>query len=256
MTARLALCFVALLGASALARPDRAATAYREGRRLYDLRDWDGAIAKFKEAYELRADAASLFDIAQSYRLKGDCVEAASFYRTYLRNFAHAENRTLVARFLGQLEPCVRAAAQPKEPAPEPARVVVPPAPAAPATQVPVASPPAPVVQHRNHVALYVGLAAVAVGAVSGGISIHESLEARDVSRDVSAGNGMWQPGLQAQGQRDDRDAVIFAVGGGAALIGGAIAIWLGLRSPGEQPPPIAVSVGRGVAAAGWSCAF
>ncbi len=256
MTARLALCFVALLGATALARPDRAATAYREGRRLYDLRDWDGAIAKFKEAYELRADAPSLFDIAQSYRLKGDCVEATSFYRTYLRNFPHAENRTLVARFLDQLEPCVRAAAQPTEPAPEPAPVVAPPAPA----QVPVASPapapaPAPAV-HRNHVALYVGLAAVAVGAVSGGISIHESLDARDVSRDVSAGTGVWQPGLQAQGQRDDRDAVIFAVGGGVALVGGAIAIWLGLRSTGEQPPPIAVTVGPGVAGAAWSCAF
>jgi len=60
--------------------PDPAGeAAYQEGRRLYDLREWDRAITKFKEAYELRHDAASLFNIAQAYRLKGDCVEALGF---------------------------------------------------------------------------------------------------------------------------------------------------------------------------------
>ena len=254
MTIRLAFCLVALTAASAMARPDRAAIAYREGRRLYDLRDWDGAIAKFKEAYEIRADAASLYDIAQAYRLKGDCVEAASFYHTYLRNFSHGEKRELVVRFLEQLEPCIRAATEPKPPVPEPTPVVVvPPPPQPTASATPVAPTPQPDV-HRNHTALYVGLAAVAVGVVGGGLAIHESLDARDVSREVSAGNGTWQPGLQTQGQRDDRDAVLFAVGGSAALIGGAIAIWLGARSSTEQP--IAVILRPGVAGVAWSCAF
>jgi hypothetical protein len=49
---------------------------------------------------------------------------------------------------------------------------------------------------------------------------------------------------------------VLFAVGGGAALVGGVVAIWLGLRSPDERPPPVAVTIGRGVAGAAWSCAF
>lgn len=256
MRAVIVTCFVALVGTSASARPDRASVAYREGRRLYDLRDWDAAIAKFKEAYELRADAASLYDIAQSYRLKGDCVEATSFYRTYLRNFPQSKNHALVTKFLDQLEPCVRAATQPKEPAPEPepTPVVVPPAPVVP-SQAAAATPPPPAV-HHGHTALYIGLAAVAAGAVAGGLSIHESLEARDASTDVSSGNGTWDPNLQARGQRDDRDAVLFAVGGGAALIGGAIAIWLGVRSPSERPPPVAITIGPGGAAAGWSCAF
>ncbi|HEY1818134.1 MAG TPA: tetratricopeptide repeat protein [Kofleriaceae bacterium] len=256
MRAVIAICLVALVGASASAHPDRAAIAYREGRRLYDLRDWDAAIAKFKEAYELRADAASLYDIAQAYRLKGDCVEAASFYRTYMRNFPASKNHALVTKFLGQLEPCVQAATQPKEPPPEPAPapVVAPPAPVVPSQSV-AATPPSPAV-HRNHTALYVGLAAVAVGAVAGGWSIHESLDARAASNDVSSGNGAWDPNLQARGQRDDRNAVLFAVGGGAALVGGVVAIWLGLRSPDERPPPVAVTIGRGVAGAAWSCAF
>jgi len=90
------------------AQPDAAEAAYREGRRLYDLHEWDAAIAKFKEAYRLRSDPASLFNIAQSYRLKGDCGEASSFYKTYRRNFPTASNIAKVDKFIADLEPCAK----------------------------------------------------------------------------------------------------------------------------------------------------
>jgi tetratricopeptide (TPR) repeat protein len=108
------------LAAVAHAQPaDPADAAYREGRRLYDLREWDGAIAKFKEAYRLRSDAASLFDIAQAYRLKGDCVEAQSFYKTYRRNFPTAANIAKVDKFIADLDACVKTA-KPTPPSPTP----------------------------------------------------------------------------------------------------------------------------------------
>ena len=85
-----------------------AEAAYQEGRRLYDLREWDRAIAKFKEAYEQRHDPASMFNIAQAYRLKGDCVEALAFYKTYSRNFPDASNLDKVNKFISELEPCAK----------------------------------------------------------------------------------------------------------------------------------------------------
>jgi len=87
---------------------DPGEAAYVEGKRLYDIQDWDAAIAKFKESYKLRNDAASLFNIAQAYRLKGDCVQASTFYRTYKRNFPTAANIAAVDKFIAELEPCVK----------------------------------------------------------------------------------------------------------------------------------------------------
>ena len=71
---RVLLVLIAVLTATGAAHaqaPNAAAdAAYQEGRRLYDLREWDAAIAKFKEAYRLRPDAQSLYNIAQANRLK------------------------------------------------------------------------------------------------------------------------------------------------------------------------------------------
>ena len=57
---RSALLAVCLLAHAASADP--AEDAYQEGLRLYDLREWEAAIAKFKETYKLRSDPASLFN--------------------------------------------------------------------------------------------------------------------------------------------------------------------------------------------------
>lgn len=96
-----------------VAHADPAEDAYREGRKLYDLQEWDQAIEKFKIAYKLRSDAASLFNIAQAYRLKGDCPEASRTYKSYKRNFPAAANIDKVDQFIAQLEPCANKPASP-----------------------------------------------------------------------------------------------------------------------------------------------
>jgi len=50
------------------------------------LRPWpvDEAIAEYREAYRLRSDPAFLFNIAQSYRRKGDLQPALDLYKNYL----------------------------------------------------------------------------------------------------------------------------------------------------------------------------
>ena len=111
--------------------PNAAAdVALSEGRRLYDLQEWDQAIVKFKEAYRLRADAPALFNIAQSYRLKGDCANAASFYKTYKRNFPKERNLDKVEKFITEMEACAKSGAKPIDPVkpdpvkPDPVKIV------------------------------------------------------------------------------------------------------------------------------------
>src|SRR5258707_14327190 len=95
-----------VLAANAWAAPGD--DEYREGRRHYDLREWDQAIASFKEAYRLRSDAASLFNIAQSYRLKGDCASALGFYKTFKRNFSDEKNIATVDQLITEVGPCAQ----------------------------------------------------------------------------------------------------------------------------------------------------
>ncbi|MBA3396449.1 MAG: hypothetical protein H0T89_27710 [Deltaproteobacteria bacterium] len=120
-------------GAHAQPAPDPAAAAYIEARRLYDIKEWDQAIVKFKESYRLKPEARSLFNIAQAYRLKGDCVEAVSFYRTFKRNYP-AEQTEKVDKFIVELEPCAK-----QQAANRPAVT-----PVTPVTPVPVTEPPKP----------------------------------------------------------------------------------------------------------------
>src|SRR5215831_20792767 len=106
------LCCTAMPAQAQPADPGQA--AYDEGKKLYEQKRWDAAIAQFKESYRLRHDAPSLFNIAQAYRLTGDCVQALVFYRQYKQQFPTATNIDKVDKFIAELEPC----AKQREPAP------------------------------------------------------------------------------------------------------------------------------------------
>jgi len=90
-----ALAIAMATAAPAAAQPaggeEQARVLYAEGRRHYDLAEWDQAIASFKEAYTAYAEPLFLFNIAQAYRQKGDCAGARTFYKSYLRNATDAE---------------------------------------------------------------------------------------------------------------------------------------------------------------------
>ena len=62
-----------------------ARQAYQKGQTHYDLGEYPEAIALFREAYELSSVPAFLFDIAQAYRLSGDCAKALGVYRHFIR---------------------------------------------------------------------------------------------------------------------------------------------------------------------------
>jgi tetratricopeptide (TPR) repeat protein len=244
---------LALLGATAIAaaQPDPGQAAYEEGRRLYDLQEWDAAIAKFKEAYRLRdKDAASLFNIAQSYRLKGDCGQALAFYRTYKRNFPDEKNLAKVDKFISEMEAC----APPEPPKPEPPK----PEPPKPEPPRPVPVQPTPPPLHEtpappsNHRGLAIGL--LAGGGLSAIAGTVFALAAHDQQNTAETGHGTWDPGIQSSGNRDALLGKVFLGAGGAALVAGAVMFVLGGSSTDAPQVTLVPRAGGGIV--GWSHAF
>jgi hypothetical protein len=66
-------------------RAEQAKAEYDRGLKHYNLADYEPAITAFKRAYELSGKPELLFNIAQAYRLKGDCKQAVLVYRSFLR---------------------------------------------------------------------------------------------------------------------------------------------------------------------------
>jgi tetratricopeptide (TPR) repeat protein len=214
------LLFVAICVGTAVAQPkDPAEAAYQEGRRLYDLRDWDNAIAKFKEAYKLHPDDKSLFNIAQSYRLKGDCVEAVGFYKTYKRNYPSASNIAAVDKFITELEPCAQK-----------------PPPATTATTATASQPPTqpePVYEDRGAGKRSMGLIIGGAGLLVAGTGVAFGLIAKSKESKVEGGDGtqMWDPSIETSGKRFDMLAKVSWGIGGAAIVGGTVLFVMGKSS-------------------------
>jgi hypothetical protein len=96
-----ALLVVCALAAPRFAHADAKSDAeakklWTEGTNSYNLGDFTDAIVKYKAAYKLKADPVFLYNIAQSYRLSSDFNQALFFYKSYLRNFPAAPNKTEV----------------------------------------------------------------------------------------------------------------------------------------------------------------
>lgn len=280
---RLAIAMMLAAGtAMAQPAPDQAEQAYREGRRHYDLREWDDAIAQFKIAYRLRSDAASLFNIAQSYRLKGDCVSASSFYKTYRRNFPTAPNLAKVDKFITELEPCAKERSTPPvppPPGPPPSSGTTQPTqepngtvpvvvgmPGATSSQAPSGQDPTgpgmapigpvgpvgplddPGAHTRRTGLIFLGAGAIVVGA-----GVVFGVQAMAKSSDVERGSGTWDPRLEDEGKRDQALAIGLVIGGGAAVVAGSVLYYVGLS---HQLSHVSVTPRTGGAEVVWSSAF
>jgi tetratricopeptide (TPR) repeat protein len=248
----LVLLAVVLAASVAQANP-RAEAAYEEGRRFYDLQEWDQAIEQFKEAYKLRPSARSLFNIAQAYRLKGDCTSAMRFYKTFKRNYPAERN---VDKFITDMKACAKSGAKPvasdppeptqpdpaqPEPAqpdpaqPEPAQ----PEPAQPEPAQPQPMKPEPVVSARDATPgrgmRIGGLATAGVGALILGGGAYFGLRARSIANDIEA-KPVWDPDLDERGRRFERNGMIMMIGGGAMVVAGGVLYVLGRTSGTEHP--------------------
>lgn len=95
------------------APPDPAAEAraqalYEQGTKHYDIAEYDEAIAAYKEAYKVLPVPLILYNIGQAYRLKGDCSNARTFYRNYLRAESTGDIADKARTHLAEMEKCAK----------------------------------------------------------------------------------------------------------------------------------------------------
>src|SRR5262249_12179381 len=98
--------------ADSLDPPERARALSDQGRSYHASGDYDHAIGSFKAAYELAPSPGLLFNMAQAYRLKGDCANAATMYKSYLRTDPDRPHRELAENQLDSVERCLSRRAQ------------------------------------------------------------------------------------------------------------------------------------------------
>jgi hypothetical protein len=74
--------FICVFAAAAYAQPaggGNVSALEASGNKHFELAEYDAAIADFKEAYRIGDAPGYLYNIAQAYRLKGDCRNAGIF---------------------------------------------------------------------------------------------------------------------------------------------------------------------------------
>ncbi len=82
----------------------RVRALYEQATKDYNLGRFDDALRLYTQAYEIRADPAFLFNIAQCYRQLHRPAEAAREYRAYLREAPDAPNRAEVQQRIKDLD--------------------------------------------------------------------------------------------------------------------------------------------------------
>ena len=97
----------ALAGVAFADNKEVAKQAYSEGKRQYDLGEYEAALTAFKKAYLNYEEPVFLFNIAQCYRAMGDRAGAVRSYRAFLRNWPKAPNREQVERIVSELEAAI-----------------------------------------------------------------------------------------------------------------------------------------------------
>jgi tetratricopeptide (TPR) repeat protein len=87
--------------------PEKAKSLAQQGRAFHDKGDYPRAVAAFKEAYVIAPSPALLFNLAQAYRLQGNCEDAAMMYRRYLGTYPPPDGKALAEGHLETVDRCV-----------------------------------------------------------------------------------------------------------------------------------------------------
>ncbi|MEO8699953.1 MAG: hypothetical protein ABI867_07910 [Kofleriaceae bacterium] len=211
--------------------PAKARSLADKGREAHDHGDYPRAIAAFKEAYVIAPAPALLFNLAQAYRLQGNCEDAQMMYRRYIGTNPSEDGRALAEAHLATVERCIqkRSLNIPMDQSASYLQVKVPPADLGIVDAPIQRSHPG---RMQKRIGGGVALGGTALLAVAG----YYALEARAAARDVEAGYAMGGDGPKgkelaerdAEGRRFATTAKLAGIGGGLALATGVTLFVLG----------------------------
>jgi serine/threonine-protein kinase len=89
---------------------------HAEGKKHYDLGEFEASVESFKKAYEASPEPQYLLDIAQAYQHSGDREKAVFFYQRYLSNSPDAADKASIAARIVELEHEIAEAKKPAAP--------------------------------------------------------------------------------------------------------------------------------------------
>jgi tetratricopeptide (TPR) repeat protein len=240
--------------------PAKARTLAARGRAYHDAGDYTNAITAFTQAYVMAPSPALLFNLAQAYRLQGDCDDAALMYQRYLATNPSPEGRALAEGHLANVERCMHKIALhiPAETTATSSSSAMTGAPAAAITGE--ASGPS----HRAAIEKDVGIGLTIAGTGALAAALYFAVQAHDASSDVSnaeapPGKGPGKGGgnvgaLDQRGESAASNARILAIGGGVGVVSGVVMYMLGRRD--EQAPVVVAPLARGGAQVSMRWAF
>lgn len=242
--AALALAPVAARGDDGI--PAKARSLADRGRAYHDAGDYRDAITAFTQAYVIAPSPALLFNLAQAYRLQGNCDDAALMYRRFLATNPDPEQRALAETHLASVERCMHKlalhipveteTAHPAAPRSAPSSLA--------ATRAALGSP------RRAQIEKDVGIGLMVGGGVSLAVAGYYAVQASSAADDVAAAyakGGKWKDiaPTDARGQSAATAAKLFGAGGALGVAGGIVTYLIGKRD--EQPPVTVAPTHNGV---------
>jgi hypothetical protein len=247
MRAALVVVTIVVLGTSAVASPT-AEDLYAEGQAAYDRADYATAIDRWRESYEISGQSGLLFNLAQALRLSGDCPDALATYRKFLATDADltSEQHRLAEDLARELD-----VACDEPPTPTPTIHVPPIEP--PATISERASNPGLTAavslddrDHRTRPGRALRVAGLATGATGVALLVtglvvgrHARSLGDEVTRACASGcDWATQKSKDAAGRRDAVIGYALDTVGVAAIAGGAIMYYVGIRRVAVVPRP------------------
>ena len=252
MKTHAALFSLALVALAPSARAQSADEHLARAMTFYNLQDWPHALAEYKEAYAISANADVLWSIAQVERLSGDCRGAIFTYKAYARG-ASARGANAAQELIAKCEATLVAEEKAAQAATA-SRASAPPVVVAPRTPSPLtqAKPKSPTPWIFDPLGNALGV--VALGALATGTTL---LTLGNVAMGEAARAGSYQAyDLEVAAARTQQQiGVAFAIGG-AAFAG--LALWrfaiVAARHAKSDAPTVALTPFPG--GAGWAVRF
>ena len=250
-----------------------ARALYDEALRHYNVAEYADAITAFKGAYLLSGDPKLLFDVAQSYRLNGDCEQALRFYKNFKREAPQTDNLAEVDAAISKCEaalPSPVAAAAPERPVGMVERPSSPvPQPSVQPATFPAAAPeflplaPVGVSQaatesNPGHGKRVAGVALGALGLAAAGTGLALSLSGSAELRELHARQGEWGPEQKRDEASAERrqTAGQIVLGAGATSLAAGLVVYLMGNSERGSSSHLALAPGRHGGQVVWSCGF